>query len=187
MTSYNVTTCVTREIVSPPGEFVLAWKNSHRVHGSSTADCYGSPVNFDIARPTLPFLPFSSPHAPMVRGTKDSVPRWGNLLGTRRRSSRRNLGSSVSFPSRFFVFSYPPLDVLPPCTLLCSPSTGFANYPSPGTLILRVRRRTGQEERNLNMFGSERYCLVYSQMLRRGESICILRLSTHGNIVRRTA
>lgn len=143
-------------------------------------------MNFDIARPTLPFLPLSSPHAPMVRGTKDSVPRWGNLLGTRRRSSRRNLGSSVSFPSRFFV-SYPPLDVLPPCTLLCSPSTGFANYPSPGTLILRVRRRTGQEERNLNMFGSERYCLVYSQMLRRGESICILRLSTHGNIVRRTA
>lgn len=60
----------------------------------------------------------------------------GNLLGTRRRSSRRNFGSSVSFPSRFFV-SYPPLDVLPPSL-----------YPS---LFPVYRLRELPESRNANL------------------------------------
>jgi len=41
---------------------------------------------------------FRSPHAPIVRGTKDSVPHWRNLLGTRRRSSRRNFALLSRFP-----------------------------------------------------------------------------------------
>lgn len=58
---------------------------------------------------------FRSSHTPKVQSTKDSVPRWRNLLGTRRRSSRRNFGSSVSFPSRLFVPL--PSSVSPPSLL----------------------------------------------------------------------
>lgn len=52
------------------------------------------------------------------------------------------------------------------------PSSSFANYPSPGTLISRVRRRrTRQEERDLSVFAP--FCSQPKVIVR------ILRLSTH--------
>lgn len=58
------------------------------------------------------------------------------------RSPLRLVAPSSRHPSE--LATHPPFAPL---------SSNLANYPSPGTLILRVQRRTRQEERDLNVFG----------------------------------
>lgn len=149
MTSRNISARALREIVpSPRGEFVFrATKKPHvmhRVKFNDAAGCCGILVDFDVR----PFAPVSVLHiytcirAPMVWDTKDSVPRWGNLPGTGTSALPSPCRSAVLTSSRH-----------PSEPSLCLSSTGFANYPSPGTLISHVGRRARQEERDLNVFG----------------------------------
>jgi len=154
LSRYNVPACIMRDCLSP-GEFVLAKKNSHRVRESSTADCSvyvrAEIPDFDIYTPV---------QLPLFRPTCADSTRH-ERFGTSLEKLARDKTSVLAAKLRLFCLVF--LSLLRPVspllstsllsTLLYSTSTDFANYPSPGTLISRVRRMR-QEEKDLN--GPER-------------------------------
>lgn len=172
--SYNISARVTRDCLCS-GEFVPAQKNSRRVRGSLTAGIARIPVDFDVChRPTY------------ADGTRHE--RFGASLGKLARDETTVLTTKLEFFSlslSLCLVMFPSRSLIYPSSETSSVgSTSFANYPSPGTLISHVRRRTRQEERDLNVFGPEGCHFVCSQRSHCSISVCILRLSVHTKIHR---